>query len=94
MDETTPRRRRATTSSRVDKSAPAYRVVVERFGGLTNFCEQTGFNPSTVHRWLRNGFVPAKWYRDGQSYPRYIMWCARLHEVELSAEDFLEDPDD
>lgn len=84
-------RRRATTSIRVKKDAPAYRIVVEKFGGLTSFCEITGFNVPTVHNWLRSGLIPSKWYEPGESYQRYILSCAAFMGVEMGPEDFIEE---
>lgn len=93
MSDQPPRHRRATTSKRVKKDAPAYRIIVEKFGGLANFCEATGFDRSTVHGWLRNGLVPAKWHEPGLSYQRHIIVCAERKEIDLAGADFIETHD-
>lgn len=77
-------------SERVKKDSPAYVVVYTRFGGLINFCEATGFAPTTVHNWLRSGLVPAKWREPGLSYQRHIMKMAQIAGVAMVAADFIE----
>lgn len=58
MQQPRPRKRLPTTSDRIDKEAPAY-VVVDKFGGLAEFCRITGWPTSTVHDWLVKGLIPA-----------------------------------
>lgn len=90
MDEK-KQRRRATTSTRVNKSFPAYRIIVLKFGGLTNFCDATGFHTSTVHNWLRAGLIPAKWHEPGLSLQRYIIGRAFLNGIAITPYDFVEE---
>ncbi len=52
-------RQRAITSDRVDQNAPAYVVIVTKWGGLSSFCTDTGWPSSTVHDWLVKGLIPA-----------------------------------
>ncbi len=91
MDEA-PKRRgvRRITSKHIDQTKPAP-IIVARFGGLMAFCDATGFNPSTVHTQMRNGFFPNRIHREsGLSLQAYIMRCAEKHGVKVKATDFIE----
>ena len=49
MQQPRPARKRLpTTSDRIDQTAPAY-IVVDKWGGLAEFCRDTGWPTSTVH---------------------------------------------
>jgi hypothetical protein len=84
------RKPRTITSDRVKAEAPAARIV-EKFGGLSRFCEICDFAHGTVHGWMTNGLIPAK-VRDGMSYTAWIIAKAAVHEIELTAEDFIDQP--
>ncbi len=47
----------ARWSNKIDPRAPAA-IVIDRFGGLSRFCEATGYPTSTVHDWLVKGLIP------------------------------------
>ncbi len=69
-------------SDRVDPDAPAARVI-DKFGGLSKFCQASGINTSTVHDWLVKGLIPqVRWPA--------IMGLARELDIELSQTDFLD----
>ena len=84
------RQKRAITSERVKRDAPAYRIVIQKCGGLSTLCDITGFAPATVHNWLRSGLIPAKWYEPNLSYQRYIMGRAALSGIAVTPSDFIE----
>jgi hypothetical protein len=90
MNDMTPaRKQRSLTSDRVLAERPAARIV-EKFGGLSRFCELCDFPISTVHSWLiRSGSIPMK-YRGEISYQAWIMQKAAEHEIELEPSDFLD----
>lgn len=44
-------------------ATPALRVVIA-FGGLTKLADALGKRPSTVHRWLESGLIPARHQAD------------------------------
>lgn len=83
-------KQRARTSQRIDRAMPASRIV-DKFGGLTRFCQICDFPTSTVHSWVRRGLVPAQ-MRDGFSYAAWIMRCGEREGIEITAEDFIEQP--
>lgn len=97
MDAQTSHYRRRITSDRIKVGAPAERIV-DRFGGLANFCEATGFGRSAVHAWMRNGLIPAKWRFDdelqrSESYQRYIIRIGAVRRIRILPEDFIEPAD-
>jgi hypothetical protein len=82
----TPHRKpRAIRSANVDPRMPAS-VVVTRFGGLTRFCDWTGYKTSTVWDWMRNGYIPA-------NRQTHVMAMAEAHGVDLAPADFVFQPD-
>lgn len=84
------RKQRQIISDRVDESMPAS-IVINKFGGLSRFCEITGFAISTVHGWTVSGFVPNR-KKNGVSYQAYIMATAAEKGIELEPSDFFEQP--
>ena len=85
-----PRKQRETTSERIDKAKPAF-LVVDKFGGLTRFCQLTGFSLSTVHSWQVRGIIPNRTHEaSGLSYHGYIFKVAAENGVGLVAENFIE----
>lgn len=83
------RKQRAVTSTRVDRTKPANQVV-DKFGGLTRFCEICDWQLSTVHAWLVRGLIPTR-VRHGISYQAYIIGKGREHGIEILPSDFIED---
>jgi hypothetical protein len=84
---TTPKRRYRRVpirSEKVDTTAPAY-VVVDKFGGLAEFCRITGWPSSTVHDWLVKGLIPA----DRQAR---VLELARDHRKAVKPADFVPVP--
>lgn len=79
------RKPREIRSANVDPRMPAS-VVVMKFGGLTRFCDWTGFKTSTVWDWMINGYVPSK-------RQPHVMEMAKLHGVDLEPADFVFQPD-
>ncbi len=89
--ETIPmKKQRAITSDRVSAEKPA-NVVINRFGGLTKFCNATGFSTSTVHGWMVSGYIPP--HRKGESTYAYILQVAADNDIALDPADFVEMPD-
>jgi hypothetical protein len=84
------RKRRKTTSERVDPTKPAAIVVNDRFNGLTHFCRLTGYPTSRVHWWLTKGYIPAE--RKGESIHSHILTVAAANDVALRPEDFVQTP--
>ncbi len=76
------RKPRQIKNPAIDHTKPAY-IVVEKFGGLSRFCELTAFATSTVYDWLIGGHIPGK-------HHRYIMEMARTHTIEIEPADFVE----
>jgi len=58
MQQPRRRKRHPTITDRIDQTAPAY-IVVDKWGGLAEFCRDTGWPTSTVHDWLVKGLIPA-----------------------------------
>lgn len=77
-------RKRPIRSDNVDPRMPAS-IVVSKFGGLSRFCEWTGYKSSTVWNWLVKGYVPA----DRQTH---VLDMAKLHGVEVDPADFVYNP--
>lgn len=92
MDTQLPKQR-AITSERVDPNKPASRVI-NKFGGLTRFCQLTGFATSTAHGWTLRGYIPPHGRGDDRSvsYHVRIMEIAAENKIELSATDFIDQP--
>lgn len=78
------RKPRAIKSKRIDPNAPAS-LVVTAFGGLSLFCQETGFKSSTVWGWLEKGFIPA----DHQPHIRAV---AERLELDILAATFVAEP--
>lgn len=89
MDTQAPRKQRAITSARVDPNKPAS-VVINRFGGLTRFCELTGFATSTAHGWTVSGYIPPR--RGKTLYHARILEVAERKGIALEPADFVEKP--
>lgn len=83
------RKQRRIISSRVDPDKPASRVI-NCFGGLTRFCELTGYPTSTAHGWTVSGYIPAQ--RKGQSVHKHILFVAGAEGIKLAAADFVDQP--
>jgi len=83
------RKQRRITSSKVDPAKPASRVI-NAFGGLTRFCELTGYPTSTAHGWTVSGYIPP--HRRGHSVHAHILAIAVREKVELEAADFVDQP--
>jgi hypothetical protein len=87
---TRPRKLRDTTLSRVDKEAPAYRIIYGVFGGLTPFvrdCEEAGrpVAKSTAHLWLTEGLIPSRRQAD-------VLAVAQWHRKPLDPALFVPAP--
>lgn len=78
------RKQQTVRSDRINPSMPAS-VVISRFGGLTRFCQLTGYKTSTVWDWMAKGFIPA----DRQTH---VLEMARLYELPLEPADFVYQP--
>lgn len=78
---------RALSSKRVDRSKPAS-VVIDKFGGLTRFCQLTGYPTSTAHGWTVSGYIPAQ--RKGVSTHQHIMGIAAANRISLKPGDFVD----
>jgi hypothetical protein len=93
--ETQPRKQRRVTSERIDQSKPAFKVI-DKFGGLTRFCEENDFQPSTVHSWLVSGLIPTRKRshpeRGEISYQAWILGNAQRLGIALEPSDFIETP--
>lgn len=89
MDTPQPRKQRAITSGRVDPTKPAS-VVINLFGGLTRFCDLTGYATSTAHGWTVSGYIPA--HRKGVGIHAHILGVAASNDIPLLAEHFVEQP--
>lgn len=81
------RKQRAITSDKVDPNKPAS-IVIDKFGGLTRFCEITGYATSTAHGWTVNGYIPAKKGRYA-----FIIAKGKEHGIKVTAADFVGDPE-
>lgn len=94
MNDAPARKQRAITSDKVKPNSPAARII-DKFGGLSKFCELCDFAHGTVHGWMVTGLIPAKTRPVGDrpwSYAAWILGAARLHEIDLSAADFIDEP--
>lgn len=84
------RKPRAITSEKVDQDRPAFRIIA-KFGGLTRFCEITGFPISTVHGWTVTGLIPNR-KRDGVGIPAFIMNKGAEIGVSIDPSEFIDMP--
>lgn len=84
MAESRPRKQQTIRSDRINPSMPAS-VVVVKFGGLTRFCQLTGYRTSTVWDWMRKGYIPA-------NRQPHVLEMARLYGIELQPGDFVYQP--
>jgi hypothetical protein len=84
---------RAITSKQVDQTKPAS-IVINKFGGLTKFCQLTGFPTSTAHAWTIRGYIPPHGRGDQRSisYHAQILAVARENNIPLSGTDFVDQP--
>jgi hypothetical protein len=90
MADAKPRKQRRTISKHIDETKPAPRIV-HKAGGLTRFCEITGFKTSTVHTQMRNGFFPNPLHEDsGLSLQAFIITRLREHGIEIDPAEFIE----
>lgn len=88
--ETKVRKQRAITSRRVDPSKPAAIIINERFGGLTRFCNLTGYKTSTAHGWTLDGVIQPR-LKGESTYP-HILQVAAENGIEIDPSDFVEKP--
>lgn len=82
-----PPKLRALSSKRVDRSKPAS-VVIDKFGGLSKFCQATGYALGTAHGWTVSGYIPA--HRKGVSTHAHIMAVARANGITIAPGDFVD----
>lgn len=87
--DTPGRKQRAITSDKVDPTKPAS-IVIDKFGGLTRFCEITGYATSTAHGWTVSGYIPP--HRRGASTHAFILAKAKQNGVKLDPADFVDKP--
>lgn len=83
------KKQRALTSTKVDRLKPAS-VIIDKFGGLTRFCEMTGYKIQTAHRWTTSGYIPPYW--NGASRHLHILEVAKANRIKLLPSDFVEVP--
>lgn len=89
------RKPRKISNPMLDRSKPAS-TVVNKFGGLTPFCEATGYPTSTVSGWIVNGYIPARYQRRcaderrGTSIHLHILEVAKANRIKLLPSDFVE----
>lgn len=67
----------------VDESMPAFKIA-QKFGGVNAFARALDKAPSTCHRWLVSGLIPAK-------HQRLVMDAAKAHRIRLSPAEFIPD---
>jgi hypothetical protein len=67
--------------NQIDRSSPAARIV-EKFGGIVAFARKLDKAPSTCHRWLVSGLIPAK-------HQSAVLEAAKRERIKLRAEDFI-----
>lgn len=77
-------RKRRKISAEIDRGAPAF-LVIERFGGLTKFCDMCRYPTSTAYDWLKKGLIPA-------DHQAHILTIARQHRVRIQPADFVPVP--
>lgn len=69
--------------SPVDESKPAFKIA-QKFGGVNAFARALDKAPSTCHRWLVSGLIPAK-------HQRLVMDAAKANRIRLSPAEFIPD---
>ena len=80
-------KQRAITSERVQADKPASRVI-NKFGGLTRFCNLTGYPISTAHGWTVSGYIPPM--SKGRNNHQHIIATAKSNEIALAPIDFVD----
>jgi hypothetical protein len=90
------RKQREIANDQIDRTKPAYLVIQEKCGGLSQFCKDYDYSPSTVYGWLVSGQIPSRPRQTpaGQmTHPAWILHRAKeLGNRQLSAADFIEQP--
>lgn len=93
MDAAPTRKQRRIISENIDQTKPAS-VVVNKAGGLTNFSRDYDFPPSTVHSWMKSGFIPTKRRTEPElgeiSYHAWILHRSAELGHGITAGDFIE----
>lgn len=89
--EAPARKQRELTSGNVKHESSAARIV-DKFGGLTRFCELCDFPVSTVWKWTTTGVVPSR-QRDGMSYQAWIILRGRDNGIEIAPAEFIDMPE-
>ena len=74
----------ADAAPKIDRTKPAF-LIAEKFGGIVAFARALGKAPSTCHRWLESGLIPAK-------HQSLVLERARALRIRVRAEDFIEKP--
>ncbi len=74
--------RKPTRSKNINPEAPATKII-QKFGGLTQFCTATRFANSTVHSWQIKGLIP-------QEHWKHIVHAATIRIIHLGPDDFIE----
>jgi hypothetical protein len=74
---------RDTMADSIDRNMPAS-LIAAKFGGPSALgrAMDPPRAPSTVHRWLESGLIPAK-------HQPEVLAAAKRHRIRLSASDFL-----
>lgn len=88
------RKQREIANDQIDKTKPAYIVVDQICGGLTQFCRDYDYAPSTVYGWLEGGQIPSRTRQtpDGEmTHPAWILHRAKqLGNRKLKPAHFIE----
>lgn len=91
--QTAPRKQRRIISDKIDLTKPAA-IIVQKAGGLTNFCRDYDFPLSTVQSWMVSGFIPSRRREaaDGSeiSYHAWILQRSAELRHKIKPEDFIE----
>lgn len=66
---------------RINREMPAAKIA-EKFGGIVAFATALGKAPSTCHRWLVSGLIPAK-------HQSAVLAAARRYKIKMKADDFI-----
>lgn len=69
--------------SPVDETKPAFKIA-HKFGGVNAFARALDKAPSTCHRWLVSGLIPAK-------HQRLVMDRAKELKIKLHPSEFIPD---
>lgn len=90
------RKQREIANDQIDKTKPAFIVVDQMCGGLTQFCRDYDYSPSTVYGWLVSGQIPSRPRQTGlgeMTHPAWILHRAKeLGNRKLKADHFIERP--